>query len=68
MQPDDNERVTLELDRRSELITGSLTDERGTSTQFSGWLALARLLERVRNRSSGQSADQPTDLARRDQG
>ncbi len=41
-------RYTLELDTEQEPIAGSLTDEEGTNTPFTGWLGLARLLERAR--------------------
>jgi hypothetical protein len=41
-------RYTLELDAEQEPIAGSLTDEDGTNTSFTGWLGLARLLERAR--------------------
>jgi hypothetical protein len=61
MHSDGHERVTLDLDPQSERIAGSLIDERGTRTPFSGWLTLARLLERARNRSDMQQAGQPTD-------
>jgi hypothetical protein len=41
-------RYTLELDAEQEPIAGSLTDEDGTNASFTGWLGLARLLERAR--------------------
>lgn len=49
------QRFTLEFDSEQEPIAGSLTDERGTRAPFSGWLGLARLLERALRRPGGES-------------
>jgi hypothetical protein len=64
MQPELHDRFTLDLELGSEPIAGSLTDERGTSTPFYGWLALARLLERARIRSGVARLDSPLNQGR----
>jgi hypothetical protein len=64
MQPELHDRFTLDLELGSEPIAGSLTDERGTSTRFNGWLALARLLERARIRSGVARLDSPPNQER----
>jgi hypothetical protein len=51
-------RYTLELDTEQEPIGGSLTDEDGTNTSFSGWLGLARLLERARKHAAVETPSQ----------
>jgi len=50
-------RLTLELDSRSEPISGRMRDETGTSRAFSGWLGLAAALGSIlRTRGSAAGA------------
>jgi hypothetical protein len=51
-------RYTLELDPEQEPIAGSLTDEHGKNSSFSGWLGLARLLERAREHAGVETRPQ----------
>jgi hypothetical protein len=51
-------RYTLELDAEQEPIAGSLTDENGKNTSFTGWLGLARLLERARKHAGVETRPQ----------
>jgi len=44
--------ITLEVDPRSEPITGSLAEEDGVSQPFVGWLAFASALQRLVGRPS----------------
>lgn len=41
-------RVTVELNRASDQIAGSLHDGRGAARPFDGWLELGTLLEQAR--------------------
>jgi hypothetical protein len=67
MEPEIHDRFSLDLELGAEPIAGSLTDEQGNSTAFSGWLALARLLERARIRSGVVRLGSPlTDGATKD--
>jgi hypothetical protein len=45
MEPD-RVRFELEIERDRQPIEGCLTDERGTTTPFTGWLELMALLEK----------------------
>ncbi|HEY2656521.1 MAG TPA: hypothetical protein VGI55_12080 [Solirubrobacteraceae bacterium] len=51
------QRFILELAPSAEPIAGSLTDERGTTVSFTGWLELASALERVSQCSPERARD-----------
>jgi hypothetical protein len=51
--------LRLELRVGTEPIEGSLTDDAGRRTPFSGWIGFAAAVERARRRAL--SSDRPTD-------
>jgi hypothetical protein len=57
------QRFILELAPSSEPIAGSLTDERGATVSFTGWLEMATALEQVSQRSP-EPAPKPEDGVR----
>lgn len=62
MESRETQRFTLELDPIEQSIAGSLTDERGTAVPFTGWLGLARALERALNASAEPNQDRQEGL------
>ena len=61
-------RFSLELDPEQEPIAGSLTDEDGTTASFTGWLGLARLVERALRRTRGEPDGLAADRTETDGG
>ena len=52
-------RLEIEFDPSDGPIRGRLTDSRGTTTAFWGWLELSALLENVRVNGDQQSSVGP---------
>jgi hypothetical protein len=55
-------QVTLDIERDSEPISGSMSDRNGASQSFSGWIELVSLLQAVATTRAPQP-DQPRTLA-----
>jgi hypothetical protein len=49
-------QVTLDLEVGAEPITGRLSDDRGTTVAFAGWLELAAALENAIRERAGEDA------------
>jgi hypothetical protein len=51
-------RLSIELQRDSEPITGRIADPAGRSERFSGWLELIAALERARTGEPGSGSNE----------